>query len=285
VGINRNLSATNAEIFQEKENTFKNDQGKGGSMKNIKPYSDYILKNFVDKTEIINEEALLPSEGRPVVGIGAHGPGFAWIPLSALIGKVFMDHGCGNVVGGIFPHKAMFLIPGLKHYYKKFLGTPTKVKTVNDIVKLLKNNDIGFTGTAPEGANCLLSFDQYVAPFRSKGLIAAAIKSDSDICLIAHQGAEDWSITLNLPFGVTVPFTNGLRGIHIPLLPYKKVDCYIVLCRRYKPILSSKEFESKPKKEARYLLNLEIKRIRNEMNLMTNEVKVLMKKHQINYKK
>jgi hypothetical protein len=177
----------------------------------------------------------------------------------------------------MYPHKALFLIPGLKDYYRRVLGTPTDINSVDDIVTLLKNNEIGLAGTAPEGANCLLTFTDYVAPFRSKGMIAAAIKADATICLMAHQGAEDWNIRINLPFGWTVPYTNGLRGINITLPPYKKID-YMALCRRYTPTISSADLDSKTKKEARRLLNIEIENIRMQLNLMTDEVKAMMGK-------
>jgi len=261
-----------------KENHSQNTGGKGVQMKKLKPFADFVLSKLVKKAEIINGEALLPTDGRPVVAIASHGPNVAWMPLAALAGKFFIDSGHGNIIGGMYPHKALFLIPGLKGYYKRVLGTPTDVNTVDDIVELLKNNEIGLTGTAPEGANCLLSYDEYVAPFRSKGLIAAAIKADTSICLMAHQGAEDWNIRADLPFGWSVPFTNGLRGINIPLLPYKKINRYILLCRRYEPSITSADLKDKTKREARLLLNIEIERIRAEMNLMTDEVKELMKK-------
>jgi hypothetical protein len=57
-----------------------------------------------------------------------------------------------------------------------------------------------------------------------------------------------------------------------------EINNYIALCKRYKPSLKSKCFTSKSKREARLLLNIEIEKIRAEMNLMTDEVKVLMKK-------
>ena len=264
--------------FRDNKRHFQNGKGKGVQMKKWKPFTDFVLNKLVKKTEIINGEALLPTDGRPVVAIAAHGPNVAWMPLAALVGKFFIDSGCGNRIGGMYPHKALFLIPGLKGYYKRVLGTPTDANTVDDIVNLLKNNEIEFTGTAPEGANCLLSYDEYVAPFRSKGLIAAAIKADTSICLMAHQGAEDWNIRVNLPFGWNVPFTNGLKGVNIPLLPYKKINRYILLCRRYKPSITSADLANKTKREARLLLSIEIERIRAEMNLMTDEVKELMKK-------
>jgi len=267
---------TSLEAFIERGRDFAGGEGKGVQMKKFKPYTDFVLKHLVDKAGIINAEALLPSDGRPVIAIVSHGPGAAWIPLVALAGKFFMDNGYGDIIGGMYPHKALFLIPGLKRYYRKVLGTPTEINSVADIVTLLKNKDIGLAGTAPEGANCLLSFNDYVAPFRSKGMIAAAIKADASICLMAHQGAEDWNIRINLPFGLTVPHTNGVRGINLALPPYKKINHYMVLCRRHAPAITSADLDGKTKNEARQLLNIEIENIRMQLNVMTEEVKAMM---------
>ncbi len=249
------------------------EPGKGVAMKKWQPFSDFVLKNLVKDAELINGNALVSEDGRPVVAIAAHGPGFAWIPLAALVGKFFVDNGHGETIGGLFPHKALFLVPGLKNYYKKNLGAPTDVHTVDALVDLLKNGKIGMTGTAPEGANCIFSFDEYVAPFRSKGMIAAAIKSGAAICLMAHQGAESWNITFNLPFGWTVPLTSGLRGFNLTLLPWKKISRYTVLCRQYQPCVTAAELKNSTKQQARRLLNVEIEKIRAEMNLMTDEIK------------
>ncbi|MBA4366963.1 MAG: hypothetical protein C0403_04920 [Desulfobacterium sp.] len=274
----------NIEAFKKRGHDFASGEGKGVQMKKFKPYTDFVLRYLVHKTDIINPEALLPTDGHPVIAITSHGPGVAWIPLVALVGKFFIDNGYGDIVGGMYPHKALFLIPGLKKYYRKVLGTPTDINSVSDIVTLLKNNDIGLAGTAPEGANCLLSFNDYVAPFRSKGMIAAAIKADASICLMAHQGAEDWNIRVNLPFGLTIPGTNDVRGINIALLPYKKLGRYVVLCRRYTPAITSADLAGKTKQKARRLLNIEIEKIRMQLNRMTDEVKVMMDKKAMNLK-
>jgi len=276
-----NKQSASLDTFMKNGRVHAGGEGKGVQMKKFKPYTDFVLKNLVKKSEIINPEAMLPTDGRPVIAIVSHGPGAAWIPLVALAGKFFIDNGYGDIIGGMYPHKALFLIPGLKSYYRRVLGTPTDVNTVDDVVSLLKNNEIGLTGTAPEGANCLLSFNDYVAPFRSKGMIAAAIKSDASICLMAHQGAEVWNIRINLPFGLTIPLTNGVRGINMALPPYKKIDHYMVLCRRYKPAITSADLAGKTKKEARRLLNIEIEKIRTQLNLMTDEVRALMEKKAI----
>ena len=157
------------------------------------------------------------------------------------------------------------------------LSAPTYVKTVEEVVQLLKDQGLGVTGTAPEGANGRLAYDEYVATFQSKGMVAAANKADASICLLVHQGAEDWNIRIKLPFGWTVPLTNGLSGINIPLLPYKKIDNYMVRCQRYEPSITSKDLSGKSKRQVRLLLNIEIEKIRAEMNWMTDELKERMK--------
>ncbi|MBK7006238.1 MAG: hypothetical protein IPH37_14840 [Burkholderiales bacterium] len=247
--------------------------GRGVPIKNYRPFSDFVLSKMVKKAELINAQALLPTDGEPVVVIASHGPNIAWVPLAALVGKFFYDSGYGDIVGGFFPHKAVFLVPGFKDYYKRVLGAPTDIHTVEAIVDLLKNHEVGVTGTAPEGANCLLAYDEYVAPFQSVGMIAAAIRANASICLVAHQGAEDWNLRLRLPFGWKVPLTNGLRGINIPLIPFKKIDRYMARCERFKPRLRAKDLEGKSKRQVRLMLSVEVERIRAAMNLMTDELK------------
>ncbi len=260
--------------FMRRGRNFSTGGCKGVQMKKYQPFSDFVLRKMVHKAELINGEALLPTDGKPVVAIASHGPNVAWLPLAALAGRYFLEQGYGDIVGGFFPHKAVFLVPGFKHYYETVLGAPTDITTMDAFVTLLKNHDMGVTGTAPEGANCLLAYDEYVAPFRSKGMIAAAIRADASICLVVHQGAQAWNLPITLPFGWTVPLTNGLRGINIPLPPCKKLDHYIAMCKRYQPTIRACDLKNKSSRQVRLMLNVEIERIRAEMNAMTDELKV-----------
>ncbi|MBU2489127.1 MAG: hypothetical protein KKA60_07025 [Proteobacteria bacterium] len=255
---------------------FEGGKGKGVRLKDMSPYNDWVLARLVDKAEVFNPEALLSSDGRPVVVITSHGPGVAWMPALALVSRYYIENGLGNLVGGMYPHPAVFWVPGLKSYYEEVLGTPTAVNTVDGVVESLKSGDIHLTGTAPEGANCLFSFDEYVAPFRSRGMIAAAIKADAHVCLLAHLGAEAWTISINLPFGWKLPNTNGLRGINITLPPYKKLPHYLVNCRTFTPSMTGEEMARMTKRKARLYLNVEVERMRTEMNIMTDELKAAM---------
>ena len=105
--------------FEGRDDSFVSGEGKGVRMEKWKPYTDFVLNNLVKDAEIINPEALLPSGDRPVIAIASHGPGFAWVPLAALVGKFFIDNGHGNIIGGMYPHKAMFLIPRSQEILQK----------------------------------------------------------------------------------------------------------------------------------------------------------------------
>jgi len=265
------------DIFRDKEGNFASGQGMGMHMSAMKPYVDHVLGKLVRDARLINPELVLPIDGRPVVIIASHGPGIAWVPLVALVGKSYRDHGCDDMIGGMFPHPAVFWVPGLKKKYEKVLGTPTSITSVEGMVDLLERKVFAVTGTAPEGANCLVSYDEYVTPFRSGGMVAAAILSGAAICLAAHKGAEEWNIRVNLPFGWKIPYTGGLRGVNVALPPYKKLDSYVAMCRRYEPIASKEEMEKADKRRRRMLLHVEMERIRAELNLMTDSVAEIMK--------
>ncbi|MBI9075339.1 MAG: hypothetical protein JEZ02_08010 [Desulfatibacillum sp.] len=267
---------TNELSAKEQTAVFKSGTGKGIRLKAMQPFYDFIFKYLVEEAELHNGEALLPQNGKPVVIITSHGPGLAWAPVLALLGKHYVDFGYGDLVGGMVPHKAVFLVPGLKAYYEKVLGTPTSVSTVDELTRLLKTREIQVIGTAPEGANCLLSFKEYVGPFRSRGMIAAAIRGDADLVLVAHQGAETWNQQIKLPFGLSLPNSFGLRGVNIALPPYKKLDHYVAQCKAYKPTMKARDFKVRSTRECRLMLHVEAEQIRAEMNLMTDKVKTLL---------
>jgi hypothetical protein len=84
---------SNVESFKTRGHDFKNGGGKGVQIKKFKPFTDFVLNKLVKKSDIINPEALLPSDGRPVVAVVSHGPGIAWVPLVGVVGKFFIDNG------------------------------------------------------------------------------------------------------------------------------------------------------------------------------------------------
>jgi hypothetical protein len=108
-------------------------------------------------------------------------------------------------------------------------------------------------------------------------MIAAAILADASICLFTHAGGEAWNVRIDLPLGLTVPFTRGLRGVNIPLAPVKKIERYGLYCRRYRPALSRRALEKMDARERRAALALEMERIRDRLILMTVELREKMR--------
>ncbi|MFP4474206.1 MAG: hypothetical protein ACLFOY_01515 [Desulfatibacillaceae bacterium] len=253
---------------------FQAGAGGGTHIENMRPFVDFVLENMVRETRIINGEAMVPSPDRAMVGIASHGPLLAWIPLMAVVAKYLLDNNLGHLIGGMYPHRLVFLLPGAREFYRRILGTPTGLD-MDSLVESLRSGRIHITGTAPEGAYCNLAYDDYVAPFQTRGMIAAAIKAGSDMCLLAHVGGEAWNRRLTLPFGWKVPLTKGLRGVNITLPPLFKAPGYAVLCRRYTPFVTAEDMERAGRRQARRLLAAEAERIRAELNGMTDELRIL----------
>lgn len=246
--------------------------GEGILLKDVETFVDLFLKWVVKDYEIINKKAALPKKGRPMVFIAAHGPLWAPTPMMSILGRMFLDHGLSNLVVGMYPHPMLMQFPGMKTLFEKF-GTPTKVYDLDGLVQRLKDGRINITGTGPEGIFCHFSWEDYVGPFDNAGMIAAAVLSGADMCLLAHQGGDAWNIRVNLPFGWTVPLSRGMRGINIPIGPVRRIKRCVVLCRKYKPQITIKDLQTKSEKEKRFLIGLEAEKIRARLNLMTDDLK------------
>ena len=243
--------------------------GEGIPLSRLAPYVKGLRKFFIKDFEMINPEAALPTGERPLVFIAAHGPLYAPTPMILLLGEYFIDHGLSDKVVGIYPHPMLMRFPGMKALFSR-LGTPTRVYDLEGLVARLKDGRINITGTGPEGMYCHLSWTDYVGPFDNAGMIAAAVLADADICLLAHQGGDAWNLRLNLPFGLTVPLTRGLRGINVPIGPVRRVERMVVSCERYSPGVSRKALEKADGREKRLLITLEVEKIRHRLNSMTD---------------
>ncbi len=246
--------------------------GEGIVLKTGEPFFDLFLKHMVKDFQVYNARTALPKKGQPLVFIAAHGPLWAPMPLMSILGKYYLENGLGDLVAGFYPHPMLMKFPGMKAIFGR-LGTPTKVYDLPGLVERLKDGRIHITGTAPEGIYCHFSWDEYVGPYDHAGMIAAAVLSDAKLVLIAHQGGDAWNLQANLPFGWTIPISRGLRGINIPIGPVRKIDRYAVLCKLYKPSLKKKDLETKNHREKKFLIGIEVEKIRAQLNLMTDDLK------------
>ncbi len=247
--------------------------GEGMSLKKLAPYVDRLLKLAVKDWEIENPEAALPDEGRPLVFIAAHGPLFAPTPMILILAKLYKDRGLTDLVAGFYPHPMLMRFPGMKALFGR-IGTPTDVYDLEGLVERLKDGRMDITGTGPEGIHCHFSWSEPVGPFDNGGMVAAAILAGAPVCLLAHRGGEAWHLKLNLPFGLTVPFTGGLRGVYIPLGPIRRIRRFVVSCRRYEPDLTREELSAADDRKRRLLVGIEIEKIRYELNRMMEDLNV-----------
>jgi hypothetical protein len=242
--------------------------GRGSYIKEVTPFTEFILRRLVGEAVIMGKEAVLPQNGRPVVMISSHGSLEAALPAAALVIRAYIEAGLGDVVYGVYPHW-IFLMDPLSRALCTKMGAPTKIMNKEALVRALKSGDIQLAGTTPEGYNCHLQYRQYVGPFLTRGMIAAGILSGADMCLMAHYGGDRWAVKFGLPFGLTVPFTKGLRGVRLPIAPVLKIKRYAAVCERYEPGITAIDLEKTGKHEAHLALCLEAEKIRSRINLMT----------------
>jgi hypothetical protein len=247
-------------------------KGYGATIKSVEPVFDLLLNNLVGSYDFFNPGAILPSRGRPLCIIAAHGPLTAPLAGMGIIGRLYLDKGLGDMVVGFYPHPALFWLPGMDKIFSR-IGTPTKVYDAPTLVELLKSGRMAVAATAPEGLSCHFTWDEYVGPLRSGGMIEAAIRADADLCLFTHLGGTAWAVELKLPFGLALPMTRGLRGLYIPLPPVLKIPRYSIYSKRFALQLTKARLEKLSARERHMAISLEMERVRNELNLMTDELK------------
>ncbi|MFA6032325.1 MAG: hypothetical protein WC889_05450 [Myxococcota bacterium] len=250
---------------------FPDGNGYGSHIASGTDAVNLMLDNLIGDVVFVNEEAALPPPDGPLVIIVAHGSILGPLPVMAAFGRMYLRHGLGNEMIGFYAHRAVEMTPGMCRFFEMF-GMLTKVPTVIELVRLLKNGDIRVAGNSFEGTSCLFSWDEEIGPFRNGGMLDAAIKAEAAICLIVHKGTEPWSVKLNLPGGKTVPFIKGLRGINLFLGPIKKLDRLTILCSRYKPGIKRLEYEELEASQRRAVLKAELEKLRQRLIEMTAEI-------------
>jgi hypothetical protein len=245
--------------------------GCGARLISVGWFADWFLKNFVGEVKIFNGRAALPDKGRPLVLLAAHGPVLGPIPMMAALGRMYLERGLGNEVTGFFHHHSILYIPIVNRIFTR-MGALTRLYRLPDLVEALKGGRVRIAGNALEGTSCAFSWDEPVGPFRSGGMIAAALLSGASICLLAHRGTDPWSVRLDLPLGLTVPGSDGLRGLHLQLPPWKKIDRLEVLCRRYRPATTTAKFKKMDRAGRRMAVASEMQSVRARLIGMMREL-------------
>ena len=248
-------------------------RGYGSTLSTGRLFIDFTMDNLVGDVKIFNPKAAIPDKGRSLIILAAHGGVLGPLPTMAALGRMYIDHGLGDQTIGFYTHRAIQLVPGMKTVFEK-MGALYRVSDVEDLARRLKSGGVRIAGNALEGVSCMFSWTEFVGPFHTGGMIAAAIMSGASICLLTHQGADPWNLQVNLPFGMTVPKTRGLRGLNIPIAPIRRIEHLSVLCRRYRLRVKKSDFLSKMDRGERHIaIKREMETIRDRLNLMTAELK------------
>jgi hypothetical protein len=230
-----------------------------------------MLDNLIGEVRIINRQAAIPDEGKPLVLLAAHGSVLGPTPVMAAMGRMYIREGLGNEIVGFYHHRSILHIPLMNRLFES-MGALSRVYDLQKFVEMLKSGRVRIAGNALEGVSCLFSWEEPVGPFQSAGMIAAAILAGAPICLVAHHGTGPWSVKVELPFGLTIPGVPGLRGVNVPLPPLRRIKRLDVYCRRYKPVVSRKKFEKLDHAQRRAALAREMESIRGQQNTMMQEL-------------
>ncbi len=251
------------------------EKGMGAPIRRAAPMAGRMLSRLVKNLSLYNTRAVLPDENRPMVILAAHGTLVAPLPAMAAITRLYAENGLGDLVAGFYPHPSILMIPGVRQFFE-FLGAPTRAYDVDTLVRLMKEGKIHVAGTAPEAVNCNFTWDEYVAPLKNAGMLEVAILTDATVCLMAHLGGDAWAWRLRLPFGLTVPMTNGLSGVNVQFPPLTRIRDYGVLFRRFRPGVTAAKLCGVSRRERKMLLRVELEKIRNQLLLMTDELAARM---------
>jgi len=258
--------------FLEKVSQSGDGIGYGARVKSGLPLINFVLDNMVGEVKIINQQAAMPAKGKPLVHITAHGSLLGPLPMMAALGRMYIDEGLGDEVLGFYTHLTISFIPGLNEAFVK-MGAMTGVIGIESLVRLLESGRIRITGTALEGVNCLFTWKDQVAPFRTGGMIAAAIMSGASICLLAHEGTEPWSMEIKLPLERIFPQLGNITGLNIPIGPWKKIERLTICCKRYRPHVTRDAFMKMDAGLRRDAIYREMKIIRERLNKMMSELR------------
>ena len=222
---------------------------------------------LVEDYEIINPEVGLPDPERVTVYLCNHGPMFT--PMAAPV--LLIDHllkigGYEDLIAVTLFHRAIEFIPGLSPLLRRYFGhSTTKLRSMPGLIELMKERRFHVIGTAPEGISCVGSYDEPVGPFTRQGLMVAALAAEAQIILTVQKGSERFGKAVRLPFGLTVPGTQGARGLVLPFwYPGYKARLRLKL-RRYEPLMSAEARAKLGPSERKAQLREELRRMRAQL--------------------
>src|SRR5690606_9315074 len=167
-------------------------------MRSIEDFSiaNYFLKKYyTNDIEIFENsddlEAILNTHPKLVIAVN-HGSAAAPAPVLAGIVDNFLKHGGASRKPLMIVWRAFYKVPLVRHLVK-YISQVNEGLSAKEFLHKFQHE--GFTDlfVLPEGENCMLDDNEHVAPFLSPKFIEFAVRANSPVLVVAHEGTEKMS--------------------------------------------------------------------------------------------
>jgi len=246
----------------------------GVRLRDAAPLVAAIKKLQVSGYEILNLDAALPNPDRVTVYICNHGPVLAPFPAPTLTVAALLEAGgYEDLIAVTLFHWIVELNPVLSAVLTKYFGHSTpELRSMEGLIRLMKERRFHILGTAPEGRSCAWSYDAPVGPFTRQGLMVAALEADADVILTAQKGVERFGLPVRLPFGLRLPFEGGPRGLLLPWWYPGRRTFVTLKYGRYQPLMTAEERAGLSPGDRRVQLGAELARMHAQLTALYEEI-------------
>jgi hypothetical protein len=253
-------------------------------MRSIEDFSiaNYFLKKYYTNDIVIFDqsddlEALLKKYPKLVIAVN-HGSAAAPAPVLAGIVDNFLKYGGSDRKPLMIVWRAFYKIPLVRHLVK-YVSQVSEGLSAKEFLHKFEHE--GFTDlfVLPEGENCMLDDNEHIAPFLSPKFVEFAVRVNSPILVVAHEGTEKMSTVFDfeenhmkiLKYLPTRHF-NILRKTKVLNYPHffeTNIDRIKLFYKIYQPELKLEELADNPQA------------LRDQLNKESDAVHALMSKMKI----
>jgi len=226
-----------------------------------------------------NMREILAKHPKLIVALN-HGPMLGPLASTITLNKLYMESGGNNRKPIVIMWRLFYQIP----LYKYAIQYLTQVDRGLDFDEFLaKMEGEGFTDlfVKPEGENCNYGDGLEIQPFLSPRFIEFALRLNTPILVMVHQGSENWAKTLPVskhldPLLKKLPKKSyerikETRLLSVPFL-VKRLKELKVMYKIYQPQITAEELDANLETR-KALLQKESDNVRDLMQTMIEELK------------
>jgi len=238
-----------------------------------------LAKKISFHTNSDNMSEILAKHPKLIVALN-HGPMLGPLASTITLNKLYMENGGNNRKPIVIMWRLFYQIP----LYKYAIQYLTQVdRGLNFSEFLGKMEDEGFTDlfVKPEGENCNYGDGLEIQPFLSPRFVEFALRLNTPILVMVHQGSENWAKTLPVskhldPLLKKLPKKSyerikETRILSVPFL-VKRLKELKVMYKLYQPQITAKDLNVNLDTR-KALLQKESDNVRELMQSMIEELK------------